>query len=180
MSPLAEALNQKNTKTVGMLPSFGALVGHKHDDKKSKLIIACCTGSLERVKSLVTKGAKVDVRTPHGLTCLLVAAKNKHRNVVSYFLEQGSSSANDVDADGYTLLHHAVMLNDPHAVSTLIAEGLDVDAKTRVNTFKVFVVLLCIGWRNSSIPCNKTQFRGISWSALEIWSRSKYQDKGNK
>lgn len=136
-SLLCAAARQENVQATDLLLTIGADTEQKLSDGWTPLLRVCSTGCLEAVKSLVESGADIQARTPSGLSCLSVAAENKHRSVVSYLLKQKFCSVDDVDVAGYTLLHHVVMFNDPVATSTLISKGLDIDAKTQVKTFKL-------------------------------------------
>lgn len=131
-SLLCTAARQDNVETIDLLLTTPAVTDQKLNDGWTPLLRVCYTGCLEAVKSLVENGADIEARTPDGLSSVTVAAIKKQRSVVSYLLEQDACPISGVDANGYTLLHHVVMLNDPHATSTLISKGLDVDAQTQV------------------------------------------------
>lgn len=117
----------------------GADTEQRSNAEWTPLLRACRLGCLNVVRLLVKRGADFTVRSPDGFTCLYLAAKNGNHSVVSYLLGQESFTVDDVDAEGYTLLHHVVMFNDPDATSLLINKGLDVAAKTRVSVFRVFI-----------------------------------------
>lgn len=169
-------MSQNSSESSRMLVTAGVETAQKLDNDRNPLLIACRAGSLKDVQLLVEHGADLGTRTPDGLTCLFVSIKNKHIGVVSYLLEQESCPVDDIDEDGCTLLHHVVLLNDPDATSKLIKKGVDINAQNQVQLILTFASEWSwLGWRNSSVPCNKAQSSSILKSAVEVWSGSQRQ-----
>ena len=53
------------------------------------LRIAVIKNDTEKAKSTIEKGAKVDAKTPKGLTPLYIAAKMKNYNVLELLIQRG-------------------------------------------------------------------------------------------
>jgi len=136
-SPFLEAMSHDNKQAMQMLLAAGADTEHKREHNWTPLLRVCSSGSLQDVKLLVTHGADPGAQTSGGLSCLFVAAMNKHKPVVSYLLKQESSKVEDIDAEGHTLLHHVVKLNDSVATSNVIDKGVNIDAQTQVCVSKL-------------------------------------------
>lgn len=117
---------------VKVLLDEGAAAERSSDAQDTPLLNASSLGLLDAVKSLVEHGADITSRTSDGFTCLYLAAKNRHLSVVSYLLGQESCPVDGTDEDGFTVLHHVVILNDPDLTSILINKGSDISAQTQV------------------------------------------------
>lgn len=153
-----------------MLLTAGADIEHKLEDGLTPLLTACLDGSLQDVKLLVTHGADLQACAPEGLRCLLAAAKNQHTKVVSYLLEQESCPVDGVDAEGCTVLHYAVFLNDPDVTAKLIIKAVGIDMQNQVQISLLRLSQQSISERrNCVVSCNKEQLSSIFKSVVEIW-----------
>jgi len=133
MTPLELALESYNTPVIEMLLTKGATVDLRMKYSDSPVFCSCERGYLDGVKLLVEHGADVRARASNGLTCLLVAANNKHFTVVSYLLQLKYCGLNDVDKNGYSALHYASLHNHAPTISKLIQKGATIDARNTVS-----------------------------------------------
>eukprot|EP00210_Caulerpa_lentillifera_P006929 g6625.t1 len=128
-TPLHLAIRKRNRSVAKLLLDNGADTEQRNSGNSTPLILTCSTGYLDGTKLLVEYGADLNVCTVQGLTCLHLAAKNRHLSVVSYLLEKVSSPVNKPVEDACTLLHYVVLLNDERTTANLISKGADINAK---------------------------------------------------
>lgn len=133
MTPLELALESCNAPVIEMLLENGAMVDVRLKYNHSPVFCACAWGYLIGVKLLVTHGADFRARFSNGLTCLLVAARNRHFAVVSYLLQLDYCGVSEVDDEGYSALHYASVYNQPSTVSKLIQNGASINAQNAVS-----------------------------------------------
>merc|ERR1711997_144188 len=89
---------------------------------KTPLIFAAMYGKLDIVKTLITKGADVNVKDLAGNSALMMAAKNGHETVTEFLLSK-AANVNYVNDDGYTALIYATESGQGHIVEQLKAKG---------------------------------------------------------
>eukprot|EP00210_Caulerpa_lentillifera_P006950 g6645.t1 len=129
-TPLEAAITNRNVSLMKQLLNEGADVEFKGPSDLTPLLTACVCGFFKGVQLLLTRGVNIAARTQSGLTCLMLAAKNKHLSIVSYLLTEKACPINEKDANGFTALHYFVPLNDPSLTFKLIFEGSDVNAQS--------------------------------------------------
>jgi cytohesin len=91
---------------------------------------AATAGDIEKVKSLISKGADVNEKDLGGKTPLHCAAEKGYAEVARLLISQGAY----VNATGrreMTSLHFAAMSGDKQTVELLLSKGADVNAKNR-------------------------------------------------
>lgn len=110
----------------------GADTEQKSSAQWTPLLRACYHGNMDVVSLLIEHGADITAKTSDGITCLSMAVRNRHLSVVSYLLEQESCPIHEIEANGYTPLHHVVLLNDPDITSKLVSKGAEINAQTQV------------------------------------------------
>lgn len=130
MRPLDLALESFNTRVLKWLLIRGVQTDSRMKKGHMPLYFACDRGYLDGVKLLVTHGAAIDFSSQDGLTCLHVATKNDHFEVVSLLLEQTSHLANTTSISESCVRFHLI-LPDPGRHCKLITIE-DLDAKTEV------------------------------------------------
>ena len=90
------------------------------------LIIASGRGYDEIVKTLLKKGADVDIKGDVGYTALYAASRQGHTATVELLLKAGASTALD-DINGMTQLHLFCVRGMQDEVTSLLKGGADID-----------------------------------------------------
>ena len=99
--------------------------GEGHD-----LGYAAYYGDLCEVERLLAAGANVNAKDRNGITALMAASLEGHREVVALLLARGAE-INARTKDGETALIYASINGDKEVVALLLAKGADVNARTR-------------------------------------------------
>lgn len=133
MTLLELALEACNGSALQLILNKGARVDLKRKNQHSPVFCACARGYMEGVRLLVECGADITVRSSSGLTCLLVAAKNKHFAVVAYLLQVVNCGINDFDKHGNSALHYASLYNHVPTIIRLAQNGATIDARNSVS-----------------------------------------------
>src|SRR4030095_10026361 len=79
------------------------------------------------VKALLSRGAKVDWKEPHGQTALMWAAAEGHSSVVGLLIEAGGGFPQPLVDSGFTPLFFAVREGQINVVRTLLKAGVEVN-----------------------------------------------------
>jgi ankyrin repeat protein/beta-lactamase regulating signal transducer with metallopeptidase domain len=92
---------------------------------------AALTGDINKVRSLLSKGADVNEKDPGGKTALHCASEEGHAEVARLLISQGArvNATNTVEA--LTPLHYAARRGSKQTVELLLSKGADVNAKSR-------------------------------------------------
>eukprot|EP00210_Caulerpa_lentillifera_P006974 g6669.t1 len=138
-SALGFAIENKNIGMMKLLLDRGVDTEQICDFPSRPLLKACSIGYLDGVKLLVERGADITVQTTDGLTCLIIALKNRHFSVLSYLLEQEFCPINVIDEQGYSALHYTILLTDGSWTNALLRKGADMNAKTQDGESPVFL-----------------------------------------
>ena len=94
---------------------------------------AARTGNIEAVKQHIAAGTDLNVKGDRGITPLLVAVMNGHKEITELLIAEGADvNAQDNDA-GWAPLHAAARKGLKPVVELLIAAGADVNAKDDSN-----------------------------------------------
>jgi ankyrin repeat protein len=99
--------------------------GENHD-----LGYAAYYGEVSEVKRLLAAGANVNARDKNGMTALMAASLEGHREIVQLLLASGAE-VNARTVDGETALMYAAIRGDREIVDLLLARGAEVNARTR-------------------------------------------------
>jgi len=93
----------------------------------SSLHQAVVDGDLDLVKSLISKGADVNLRNRMSWTPLHTAIRNRQKAIVEWLIDKGAD-VNAKDGRGQTPLHFAIDTSQKDVVERLIEKGADVNA----------------------------------------------------
>lgn len=122
-TPLIFAAVYGDAKMIELVLARGGDVHATNDDGATALHRAA--GDIDKVRLLLDKGAKLDVRTPLGRTPLLIAASYPGNvETVKLLLSRGAKIA-DQDSFGETCLTSAAKRGDAEMVKALIDAGAD-------------------------------------------------------
>uniref|UniRef100_A0A2K6C533 Euchromatic histone lysine methyltransferase 1 n=3 Tax=Cercopithecinae TaxID=9528 RepID=A0A2K6C533_MACNE len=88
---------------------------------------------LEAVKYLIKAGALVDPKDAEGSTCLHLAAKKGHYEVVQYLLSNGQMDVNCQDDGGWTPMIWATEYKHVDLVKLLLSKGSDINIRDNDN-----------------------------------------------
>lgn len=99
-------------------------------DGNTPLTLACYFGHLDIVKYLVSKGAKVNLKTKNedSQTALHSAILGRNLNVVKFLLENGAD-VNAEKQDGITPMHLAAESNQIHVIKILLIHRANMNAR---------------------------------------------------
>ena len=86
-----------------------------------------CTGDAVKVRLLLSKGARVNVRSKLGRTPLLVAAAYDGATEAARLLIEKGADVNARDESGMSVLEQAASSNHIELVRLLLAKGADVN-----------------------------------------------------
>lgn len=81
----------------------------------------------EDIENLLEAGAGIDLADDDETTALMCAVKKARLSVVRFLLQKGAC-ANLADAQGRTVLHHAVAIDYPDMVRTLLETDVNVSS----------------------------------------------------
>uniref|UniRef100_A0A2K6GI41 Euchromatic histone lysine methyltransferase 1 n=1 Tax=Propithecus coquereli TaxID=379532 RepID=A0A2K6GI41_PROCO len=88
---------------------------------------------LDAVKYLIKAGAQVDPKDAEGSTCLHLAAKKGHYDVVQYLLSNGQMDVNCQDDGGWTPMIWATEYKHVDLVKLLLSKGSDINIRDNVS-----------------------------------------------
>ena len=112
------------------LSKADVVIDFRNENNATPLFAAAAHGSLEIVKALLAKGAKVDLLRNGGFTALYVAALNGHKDVVEELIKH-KADINLCTKDGETPLYAAALKGHKDIVDELIKHKADVNLCTK-------------------------------------------------
>ncbi|KAG7999143.1 hypothetical protein I3843_01G292300 [Carya illinoinensis] len=116
--------------------------GHKEVveilERGEAVLMAAMRGELERLETLLRKGADISYRDQYGLTALHAAAMKGHRDATLILVEYGVDW-DCQDNEGHTPLHLAVHSGSMETVEVLVDNGADVNAKSAKGTTSLYM-----------------------------------------
>jgi ankyrin repeat protein len=142
----------------------------------SELATAAARGDLNRVRSIVNRGAFIDSRTTNGWTALHHAVFNQMEHVVRFLVEK-QANCNISNNEGHKPLHIASMKPDVVIVLLLIEGQATINPKDRV--FHFFLEFLLLSRSSSFSSQNPSSLCLRKWPhtnrhfSLSIWCRCK-------
>ena len=98
-------------------------------ERGEQVLMAARRGELERLESLLQKGASMNYCDQYGLTALHAAAIKGHRDAVLMLVKFGID-LECKDNEGHVPLHLAVEGGNLETVEVLVDKGADVNART--------------------------------------------------
>ena len=124
---LHAALEERNQAIVMNLLNAGADANDLNSEGESPLIVATRLGYQCIVSRLLTLGADIAHRTPHGNNALHIAVISQNIGVVKVVLQHGGIDIDLPNNDGWTPLLIAVKLGPTGVVKALLVAGADVN-----------------------------------------------------
>uniref|UniRef100_A0A3Q3L077 Euchromatic histone-lysine N-methyltransferase 1a n=1 Tax=Labrus bergylta TaxID=56723 RepID=A0A3Q3L077_9LABR len=94
---------------------------------------ACENNHLDTVKYLLRAGAAVGHKDIMGFTCLHLAAKLGHYDIVHHLLSKASKYINNQDDGGWTPITWAIEYKHKELVYLLLSKGTDVNMRDKVS-----------------------------------------------
>uniref|UniRef100_A0A3P8VJ75 Uncharacterized protein n=1 Tax=Cynoglossus semilaevis TaxID=244447 RepID=A0A3P8VJ75_CYNSE len=97
-------------------------------------MVACENNHLDTVKYLLRAGAAVSHRDIMGFTCLHLAAKVGHFDIVHHLVSKASKHINCQDDGGWTPITWSIEYKHKEVVYLLLAKGADVNIRDKIHT----------------------------------------------
>ncbi|XP_029418418.1 histone-lysine N-methyltransferase EHMT1 isoform X6 [Nannospalax galili] len=160
-SPLHAAAEAGHVDICHMLVQAGANIDTCSEDQRTPLMEAAENNHLDAVKYLIKAGAQVDPKVPtpseqlakkrnrkhpdwkeedaEGSTCLHLAAKKGHYDVVQYLLSNGQMDVNCQDDGGWTPMIWATEYKHVELVKLLLSRGSDINIRDNEEN-------ICLHW----------------------------------
>uniref|UniRef100_A0A3Q3VJK8 Uncharacterized protein n=1 Tax=Mola mola TaxID=94237 RepID=A0A3Q3VJK8_MOLML len=132
-SPLHLATYLNQTRVVKDLVDKGASLELQDQDGNTVLHVACqhgqteCATEMTREVSPSKLAPVLEIQNWRGLTCLHLAALNRHHQIMSDLAKKGANLNIQEGTSGKTALHLAVELHDITSVKLLLSRGANVD-----------------------------------------------------
>ena len=98
-------------------------VGGQHTG--SRLVEAASRGQVEKVRTLLEEGARINQKSQEGVTALIAASAQGHVRTVELLLDRGAD-LEAKDREGSTALTQAAMLGHNRIVTALIEAGAEI------------------------------------------------------
>uniref|UniRef100_I3JNL0 Euchromatic histone-lysine N-methyltransferase 1a n=1 Tax=Oreochromis niloticus TaxID=8128 RepID=I3JNL0_ORENI len=117
----------------------GANLDMFDEDQRTPLMAACENNHLDTVKYLLRAGASVSHKDIMGFTCLHLAAKLGHYNIIHHLLSKASKYINCQDDGGWTPITWAIEYKHKELVHLLLAKGADVNIRDKEEN-------VCLHW----------------------------------
>ncbi len=128
ITSLFVAVEEGNTKMVGILLDFGAKVNARDDEKRTPLMSLDDDAKPELVNLLISYGAKINAVDKERNSALILSANSVNATVLQYLLNHGAK-LNAQNNDGQTALMNAAEDDNLENVKILLAAGADVNLK---------------------------------------------------
>lgn len=110
-------------------------LNQQDDDGHTPLMIAALQGDVALTSTLLSKGARIDLRNKLGRTVLMLA---KNRQVAEKLVEAGSD-VNDHDSRGVTALMLAALNGETDQVQYLVEKGSDMEARWEIGQTSLII-----------------------------------------
>jgi ankyrin repeat protein len=116
-----------HTNIIELLYLYGAKINDRGIGWHSSIYIASNNGNLSVIKTLLAKGANIDDRAYLDYdTCLMVACKKCHFNVVEFLLSNGAN-INCLDRNNKSVIFYASIGGDIKILNILLEYGVKLD-----------------------------------------------------
>lgn len=103
--------------------------GRRPNKGNTALHLAAIRGNHSVARSLLARGASIELKNSEGNTALALAVKHRHQRIAHILLEEGAKP-DARDSGGYTCLHHAIQSwLGISMVSLLLQHGADILAQ---------------------------------------------------
>uniref|UniRef100_A0A3B4U5P7 Uncharacterized protein n=1 Tax=Seriola dumerili TaxID=41447 RepID=A0A3B4U5P7_SERDU len=113
-------------------------------------MVACENNHLDTVKYLLRAGAAISQKDIMGFTCLHLATKLGHYDIVHHLVSKASKHINCQDDGGWTPITWAIEYKHKELVRLLLSRGADVNIRDKVSSWVRF--LQCEWFRKSNRP----------------------------
>jgi ankyrin repeat protein len=134
VTPLSLACTNGSAPLVDLLLKAGANPNTPIGTGETPLMTCAATGNADAVKMLFTRGANLNATEPsQGQTALMWAASERHPNVVSTLVELGADTGAR-SKRGFSAIHFAAREGDLESVKRLIAAGVDMNLRVRLES----------------------------------------------
>ena len=130
-SNLHRAVLSRKADVVHYLLDYGADVNVKTGTGQTPLLLAVDFSSPDGARALLMRGADPNAADQDGLTPLAMAIKKGDKDIVGLLLDKGARLDAVDSRTGKTLLHEAALRGYSAAVETLLAQGIEKNARDR-------------------------------------------------
>ncbi|KAM8886141.1 histone-lysine N-methyltransferase EHMT1a isoform 2-T3 [Spinachia spinachia] len=138
-TPLHAAAAEGHQEICHMLVQAGANLDMFDEQQRTPLMAACENSNVDTVKYLLRAGASVGHKDIIGFTCLHLAAKLGHCDIVHHLLSKASKYINCQDDGGWTPITWAIEHKHKELVHLLLAKGADVNLRDKEEN-------VCLHW----------------------------------
>lgn len=161
-SLLHHAVLSGKAGAVHYLLDNGFDVNAKAQDGATPLTLAVDFGNREGARALAMRGADVNAANESGMTPFLLAVKKGDKELVGLFLTKGANLAAVDSRTGKTLLHEAALRGYADVVETLLARGIQKNAKDK-NGYTALSYALKYGNKTAADLLRKNGVEDIPW-----------------